>query len=124
MPYDYDILLVEDDLATIRLLTSYFDSKNITCRGVLSGTKALEELEHDTPKLILTDIIHPGPSGYELCKKIKSNQKLKHIPVFFCSAIPGSEVEKHLAEKKANGYIHKPFNFSDFDGILKLLNYN
>ena len=120
----YDILLIEDDLATIRLLTSYFESKDITCKGVVSGTKALEELEYNTPKLILTDIIHPAPSGYEICKQIKSNQILKNIPVFFCTAIPGSEVEKHLAETKADGYINKPFDFSDFDGILDLLRSN
>ena len=118
----YDILLVEDDLATIRLLTSYFESKDVTCKGVVSGTKALNELENNTPKLILTDIIHPAPSGYDLCKKIKSNQKLKNIPVFFLTAFSGSEVEKHLAETKADGYIHKPFEFSDFDIILDLLN--
>ena len=118
----YDILLVNDDLATIRLLTSYFDSKDITCRGVVSGTKALEELIYNTPKLIITDIIHPAPTGYDLCKLIKSNQKLKNIPVFFCTALPGSEVEKHLAETKADGYILKPFNFSDFDIIFDLLN--
>ncbi len=120
----YDILLVEDDLATIRLLTNYFESKDLTCKGVVSGTKALEELKYNTPKLILTDIIHPAPNGYDLCKQIKSNQKLKNIPVFFCTAIPGSEVEKHLAETKADGYINKPFKFSDFDGILDLLGSN
>ena len=53
----YDILLIEDDLATIRLLTSYFESKDITCKGVVSGTKGLEELEYNTPKLILTDYL-------------------------------------------------------------------
>jgi len=120
----YDILLIEDDLATIRLLKSYFESKDITCKGVVTGTKGLEELEYNTPKLILTDIIHPGPSGYEICKKIKSNQILKNIPVFFLTAIPGSEVKKHLAETKADGYILKPFKFSDFDGILDLLRSN
>jgi len=120
----YDILLIEEDLATIRLLTSYFDSKDITCKGVVSGTKALEELKSHPPKVVLLDIILTDIDGFEICKKIKSNQKLKNIPVFFIPSIPRSEVEKHLAETKADGYILKPFNFSDFDKILNLLNLN
>ncbi len=117
----YDILLIEDDLATIRLLTSYFDSKNITCKGVVSGTKGLEELVSNPPKLVLLDIILPDYSGYEICKKIKNNQRLKNIPIFLLTAIPGSEVEKHIKEVKADGYILKPFDFSDFESLFKYL---
>ncbi len=118
------ILLIEDDLATIRLLTSYFESKGFSCKGVVSGTKGLEELANNSPKLVLLDIILPDYSGYDICKKIKSNPKWKNIPVFFLTTFSGSEVEKHLAETKADGYIHKPFFFSDFDIILDLLSSN
>ena len=117
----YDILLIEDDLATIKLLTSYFDSKGFTCQGVVSGTKGLEELSNTTPKLVLLDIILPDYNGYEICKIIKSNEKLKSIPVFLLTAIPGSEVKKHLEETKADGYILKPFDFSDFEIIFDYL---
>lgn len=120
----YDILLVEDDLRTIRLLTKYFHSKKITCQGVITGAKALQKLEHNIPKLIITDILHPPPSGYELCKKIKSTPKWKHIPVYFCSAIPCSELERHLTETKADGYILKPFKLRDFDAVLNLYEFN
>ena len=117
----YDILIVDDDLATLRLLTTYFESKEVTCKGVVSGAKALEELKNNHPKIVLVDIILPDIVGFEICKKIKSNQKLKNIPVYFISTIPCSEVEKHLAETKADGYILAPFALSDFDGILDLL---
>jgi len=119
----YDILLIEYDLATIRLLTSYFESKGVTCKGVVTGTKGLEDLEHNHPKVVLLTL-EPTLTAYDICKWIKSNRKLKHIPVFFLPSIPGSEVEKHLAETKADGYILKPFSFSDFDGILDLLRPN
>ncbi|MBY8988496.1 MAG: hypothetical protein KGD61_08575, partial [Candidatus Lokiarchaeota archaeon] len=48
---EYDVLLIEDDLATIRLITSYFDSKGYKCKGVVSGSKGLEELGNSVPKL-------------------------------------------------------------------------
>jgi CheY-like chemotaxis protein len=120
-PPQYDILLIEDDLATIRLLTSYFESKGFKCKGVVSGTKGIDELRGGVPKLILLDIILPDISGYEICKMIKENKKYKDIPVFLLTAIPGSEVEKNMAETKANGYILKPFDFSDFEILFQYI---
>lgn len=117
----YDILLIEDDLATIRLLTSYFESKGYTCKGVISGTKGIEELKNSLPKLILLDIILPDLSGYDLCKMIKGDKTYKEIPVYLLTAIPGSEVRKKLDEIKADGYILKPFDFSDFEELFKYL---
>jgi len=117
----YDVLLVEDDLATIRLITSYFDSKGFKCKGVVSGSKGLEELGNTIPKMILLDIILPDLSGYDICKTIKSDKEWANIPVFFLTAISGSEVEKNLDDTKADGYILKPFNFSDFEIIFDIL---
>ncbi|MFX1417360.1 MAG: response regulator [Promethearchaeota archaeon] len=118
---EYDVLLIEDDLATIRLITSYFDSKGFKCKGVVSGSKGLEELGNTIPKLILLDIILPDLSGYDICKTIKSDKEWEHIPLFFLTAIAGSEVEKNLVDTKADGYILKPFNFSDFEVIFDIL---
>ena len=117
----YDILLIEDDLATIRLLTSYFESKGFSCKGVVSGTKGLEELANNPSKLVLLDIILPDYSGYDICKQIKSNKELQNISVYLLTAIPGSEVEKHLEDSNADGYILKPFDFSDFEVIFQYL---
>jgi CheY-like chemotaxis protein/flavodoxin len=118
----YDILLIEDDLATIRLITSYFESKKYVCKGVVSGTKGLEELRRTIPKVILLDIILPDISGYDICHTIKTDNDFKKIPVFFLTAISASEVKKHLRTSLADGYILKPFNFSDFDIIFEILN--
>jgi CheY-like chemotaxis protein len=117
----YDILLIEDDLATIRLLTSYFESKGFSCKGVVSGAKGLEEISNNPPKLVLLDIILPDYSGYDICKQIKSNKEYQDISVYLLTAIPGSEVEKHLKESIADGYILKPFDFSDFEVIFQYL---
>ena len=119
---EYDVLLIEDDLATIRLITSYFKSKGFKCKGVVSGSKGLEELGNTIPKLILLDIILPDLSGYDICKTIKSDKELTNIPIYFLTAIAGSEVEKNLGDTKADGYILKPFNFSDFEIIFDIMN--
>jgi len=118
---EYDILLVEDDQETVNLLTSYFESIDITCKGVLSGFKGVKELKRYVPKLILLDIILPDINGYEILKRIKTEEKLKDIPVFFLTAIPSVEVEKKALDLGATGSILKPFNLTDFDVIYKYL---
>ncbi|MBY8979530.1 MAG: response regulator [Candidatus Lokiarchaeota archaeon] len=118
----YDILLIEDDLATIRLITSYFESKHYICKGVISGTKGLEELRRVVPKVILLDIILPDLSGYDICQTIKTDSAYRKIPVYFLTAISASEIKKRLNETLADGYILKPFNFSDFKVIFEILN--
>lgn len=121
---EYDILLVEDDQETVNLLVSYFGSIDITCKGVLSGFKGLKELKRYTPKLILLDIILPDINGYEILKRIRADEKLKKVPVFFLTAIPSVEVEKKSLDLGATGSILKPFNLTDFDVIYKYLKKN
>lgn len=115
----YDLLLIEDDPSTIKLLITFFESRGYICRGVISGTKGIEELKVNLPKLILLDIILPDINGYDVCKIIKS--EFKDIPVFFLTAIPSSEVEKKIKGAGADGYILKPFDFSDFEILYTYL---
>ncbi|MCK4480098.1 MAG: response regulator [Candidatus Lokiarchaeota archaeon] len=119
---EYDLLLIEDDVETVNLLTSYFDSLGFSCKGVLSGFKGLKELKRHIPKLILLDIILPDINGYEVLKRIRADSKLKDIPVFFLTAIPNIEVEKKITKLGTTGAILKPFNLSDFDTLHKYLN--
>ena len=118
----YDLLLIEDDVETVNLLTTYFDSLGISCKGVLSGFKGLKELKRYVPKLILLDIILPDINGYEILKRIKADQKIKDVPVFFLTAIPNIEIEKKIQNLGATGAILKPFNLSDFDIVQNYLN--
>ncbi len=118
----YDVLLIEDDLETINLLTSYFKSIGIPCKGVSSGFKGLKELERFIPKLILLDIILPDINGYEVLKRIRTKKKISDIPIFFLTAIPRVEIEKKIHEFDVKGTIFKPFNLSDFNIIQKYLN--
>jgi CheY-like chemotaxis protein/metal-responsive CopG/Arc/MetJ family transcriptional regulator len=118
---EYDILLIEDDLSTIELVTNFFEAKGHTCKGVITGAKGLEELNFNTPKLILLDIILPDVSGFTICKKIKSSDKFKEIPLIYLTAVPGNEVTEKIEETKADGYILKPFDLADFDFVFRYL---
>ena len=118
----YDILLIEDDESTIRLLTAYFKSKGYSCHGAVSGSKGLEELSRTSPKVILLDIVLPDLNGFEIYKKIKSDEKYKEIPIYFLTAMSSLEVENFPERIDLDGYILKPFDLTDFEVILEILN--
>ena len=118
---EYDILLIEDDLSTIELVINFFETKGYATKGVITGAKGLEELSFNTPKLILLDIILPDVSGFTICKKIKSNEKFRNMPLIYLTAVPGSKVNEKIEETKADGYILKPFDLSDFDFVFQYL---
>ena len=53
---------------------------------------------------------------------MKEDENLKDVPVFYITAIPESEVSKKMEETGADGFILKPFNFSDFEALFDYLN--
>ncbi len=116
-----DILIIDDDASTLTFLKDYFESKGYSSMGIKNGTKTLEVINSVNPKIILLDIILPDISGFEICKRIKSDENLKNIPIFYITAIPESEVLKKVKETGANGYLLKPFKFPQFKVIFDYL---
>lgn len=118
---DYDILLVDDDASTNNVLIDFFQLKGYSCKDIISGLGTFKELENFKPKLILLDIILPDISGYEICKKLKSDDNYSAIPIYFITAVPENEVIQNLKETRADGYFLKPFNFPKFEKLYKYL---
>mgnify|MGYP003933198023 CR=1 FL=1 len=111
MPYDESlesILIIDDSSDTIDILKDIFKDKYRTF-AALSGEKGLERASRDPrPDLILLDIQMPGMDGYEVCEKLKANERTKKIPVIFISADNDVESEVHALELGAIDFITKP----------------
>lgn len=116
-----EILLIEDDQATIQLLETFFKSNGYRLIGAQTGKQGLEELEHLEPKIILIDVILPDIDGYDICKRIRTNETLKDVRIFYITAIQESDVAKHVAETRANGYFLKPFYFTELKRLFEYL---
>ena len=120
-PVKFDILIIDDDDSTINLLKDYFENKEHSCKVVTKGNDALKVLNKSIPKLILLDIFLPDITGYEVCKQIRANDKLKKIPLFYITAVPEGEVSEKVKETGANGYFLKPFDILSFKQLYQYL---
>ncbi len=117
----YDILLIEDNIETVKFLTHYFKTNGYSCKGIMRGIQALKELKNIKPKLILLDIILPDISGYEVIKTLRFEYLYKDLPIFFLTAVPGSDVEEKAKDLKATGLILKPFDLEQLDIVFDYL---
>lgn len=97
-PHTKRILLVEDDQVLVEMYKERLKDEGFRVRTATDGKKALLRIKEGAD-LILLDVLMPGLNGFEVLKKIKSDEKLKHIPVVLLTNI-GSEktdADKNLA---------------------------
>jgi signal transduction histidine kinase len=108
-----EILLVDDTPANLQLLSGMLKEQGYKVRPVPSGKLALQVAQIEPPDLILLDILMPEMNGYEVCEKLKADDRLKEIPVIFISAL--SETIDKVKAFTVGGvdYITKPFQFEE-----------
>lgn len=82
-----DILIVDDGPDNLRVLSELLRSEGYLARPVSDGALALEAAAAEPPDLILLDIIMPGMDGFEVCRRLKRDARLRDVPVVFLSAI-------------------------------------
>jgi signal transduction histidine kinase/ligand-binding sensor domain-containing protein/DNA-binding response OmpR family regulator len=102
------ILIVEDNEEIREYILGIF-SREYQLLQASDGIKGLELARNNLPDLIITDIMMPGSSGIELCKNIKSDPSLSHIPVILLTAAVDSDMKLLGLETGADDYITKPF---------------
>jgi putative two-component system response regulator len=104
------ILIVDDNPENIDLLSEVLRDE-YRIRVATSGEKALKIVYSDEPPdLILLDIMMPGISGLEICRRLKSNPDRRRIPIIFVTAMSSTEDEKRGLETGAVDYITKPIS--------------
>jgi len=125
------ILLVEDDLADQKLTKISLRNEKIAndLYTVQTGEEGLDFLYrhgnysngNPQPDLILLDLNMPGMGGKEFLRRIKTDEKLKQIPVVILTT---SEAEKDILDSyklQASGYVHKPVTLEEFKEAMKKL---
>lgn len=101
------ILVVDDIRANIKILVQILRSE-YDVSVATNGERALEIALRDNPDLILLDVEMPVMDGYEVCERLKSQEKTKGIPIIFVTGRDEEESENKGLELGAVDYITKP----------------
>lgn len=108
-----DIMIVDDTLANIQVLSGMLKQQGYKVRPILDGRGALKAAEMQPPALILLDVSMPEMNGYEVCERLKVNPVLKQVPVIFISALTDSLDKVKAFAVGGVDYITKPFQLEE-----------
>jgi DNA-binding response OmpR family regulator len=106
------ILVVDDDADILDALRCVLEDAGYTVETCKDGGHA-EKLadEASLPKLIILDVLLSGKDGREICRKLKTNERTKRIPIVMISAHPAAK--KSVFASGADDFIPKPFDIID-----------
>ena len=113
------ILIVEDDDNSSLLMTTALKALGYSAQSAGDGESALQMIYRSPPDLIISDIMMPGMDGFELCRTIKSDPQLNHIPLVFYTATYTDPEDRELAlTLGASRFIVKPMEIPEFLNIV------
>ena len=108
-----DILIVDDTLANLKVLSETLTSNGYEVRAVKSGKTALTAVKTMPPSLILLDINMPEMNGYEVCQQLKADNITCHIPIIFLTASNDAQDKVKAFASGGVDYIAKPFQIEE-----------
>jgi diguanylate cyclase (GGDEF)-like protein len=116
------ILVVDDNPDNIHLLRARLEARGYIVDEAEDGEAALERVHSDpAPDLILLDVMMPKIDGFEVVRRIKSDESLPFIPVIMQTALDSSESMIQGLDAGADDYVSKPVNFRELDARVKSL---
>ncbi|MBW7847298.1 MAG: hybrid sensor histidine kinase/response regulator [Bacteroidales bacterium] len=105
-----NILVVDDNPRNIQIVGNLLKEQNLKIAFATDGSKALELTREHEFDLILLDVMMPGMDGFEVCRKLRTDNRSKNIPIIFLTAKTDSASVVKGFEIGANDYVTKPFN--------------
>ena len=112
------ILVVDDILANRRLMKAKLEAKYYTVTLAANGPEALRMAVEDAPQIILLDVMMPGMDGYEVCERLKQDERTRHIPVVMLTALSDAENRIRGLNAGADDFLSKPVD--DFALMARL----
>ncbi|MCD6378674.1 MAG: response regulator [Planctomycetes bacterium] len=104
------VLIVDDNKQNVELLREYLESIDVDTIAAYDGIEALDVVARSKPDLILLDIMMPKMSGFEVCRKLKSDPATRDIPIIMVTALGDlSDIDRGI-ESGTDDFLSKPIN--------------
>jgi sigma-B regulation protein RsbU (phosphoserine phosphatase) len=108
-----DLLIVDDKPANLRLLAAMLVEQGYKVRSAINGPLALTATRAAPPDMILLDINMPEMNGYEVCERLKADERTRDIPIIFISALDETADKVRAFTVGGVDYITKPFHLEE-----------
>ena len=115
------ILVVDDNADTMMLMKELLSTRGYDVVAVSDAAQAEAEILREAPDVILSDVIMPGKSGYELCRDLKSNPATRLIPIVLITGLSDREDRLEGIESGADDFLNKPIFAEELFARVKSL---
>ena len=115
------ILVVDDVPVNVKLLADLLTIKGYDVVTAANGAEALVKVEKDRPGLVLLDVMMPGMSGYDVCRKIRENPATAMLPIIMVTALDPTQERVKGIEAGADDFLSKPINQPELLARVKSL---
>ncbi len=112
------VLVADDEPAMLSLIAQHTKTLGFAVTLAHDGEEAWEQAERHRPDLVLLDVMMPGMSGWEVCRKIRESRELGHTKVIMITGIGERLNEMTSPLFGADRYLDKPFQLSDLDAAI------
>ena len=106
-PKDIRVLLADDNPDILKIMTIFLEREGYTAVGVSNGIDALVALREQEFHLIILDIMMPGLTGIETCRRVR---EYTHAPILFVTAKSKEQAQLSAYESGGDDYLTKPFS--------------
>src|SRR6478735_853080 len=113
------VLVADDEPSMVAMLSSHLRSKGFSVLEASDGDQAWELAHEHLPNLVVLDVMMPGMSGWEVCRKIREAVSLAHTGVVMLTGIGESLNELTSPLYGADAYIDKPFEFAELEARIR-----
>ena len=116
------VLIADDSIAVRKVAERLLTEAGFGVTLAANGEEALAYLAKETPDVVVSDVIMPDRSGYEVCTFVRAQRALANTPVLLISGIVNDEVTKQAESCHADGVLKKPFQGTSLkDRVIELL---
>jgi DNA-binding response OmpR family regulator len=114
-----DVLVVEDDPDLNSLVGAYVRLAGFAYRKALDGMSAIREAHDRPPALIVLDVMLPDSDGFEVCRRLKSEEETARVPILMLTALDQEEHRERGRSCGAAEYMTKPFDPEDLLAAIR-----